>query len=51
MPRLALVQLLENPHCGFGLKDPWDEPYTDLVAIAQETNQRWRDAIAPAALE
>ncbi|MEU9440816.1 hypothetical protein AB0D42_07790 [Streptomyces sp. NPDC048304] len=22
---------LANPHRGFGLKDPWDEPYRDLT--------------------
>jgi hypothetical protein len=31
---------LENPHRGFGLKDPWDEPYHDLTAAATETNHR-----------
>jgi hypothetical protein len=37
---------LENPHRGFGLKDPWDEPYVDLVTIAQQVNRRWTDALA-----
>jgi hypothetical protein len=36
---------LENPHRGFGIKDPWDEPYTDLVDAMTETNHllltRW----------
>lgn len=31
---------LENPHRGFGLKDPWDEPYRDLVDAVTETNHR-----------
>jgi len=31
---------LENPHRGFGLKDPWDEPYRDLVDAASEANRR-----------
>ncbi|WP_411126569.1 hypothetical protein [Streptomyces sp. x-19] len=39
---------LENPHRGFGLKDPWDEPYTELVTIARQTNRHWTDAIASA---
>ncbi|MEV6370388.1 hypothetical protein AB0L86_26235 [Micromonospora musae] len=31
---------LENPHRGFGLKDPWDEPYRDLTDVVTETNSR-----------
>lgn len=31
---------LENPHRGFGLKDPRDEPYTDLTDMVTETNHR-----------
>ncbi|MDA4891923.1 hypothetical protein PFZ55_34095 [Streptomyces sp. MS2A] len=31
---------LENPHRGFGLKDPWDEPYRDLTDAVTETNHR-----------
>lgn len=31
---------LENPHRGFGLKDPWDEPYTELIEVAREINFR-----------
>ncbi|MEU8235267.1 hypothetical protein AB0C12_37230 [Actinoplanes sp. NPDC048967] len=31
---------VENPQRGFGLKDPWDEPYADLVAAVTETNHR-----------
>ncbi|WP_158168417.1 agarase [Mycolicibacterium smegmatis] len=31
---------LENPHRGFGLKDPWDEPYTDLTEVVRQTNLR-----------
>jgi hypothetical protein len=31
---------LENPHRGFGLKDPWDEPYRDLTDVVAETNHR-----------
>lgn len=31
---------LENPVRGFGLKDPWDEPYRDLVDAVTETNLR-----------
>lgn len=29
---------LENPHRGFGIKDPWDEPYADLVDVMTEVN-------------
>lgn len=29
---------LENPHRGFGLKDPWDEPYADLTDIVRQMN-------------
>ncbi|WP_433557162.1 hypothetical protein ACQPWY_35605 [Pseudonocardia xinjiangensis] len=31
---------MENPHRGFGLKDPWDEPYRDLTDVVAETNHR-----------
>ncbi|MFI7609429.1 hypothetical protein ACIBTV_30550 [Micromonospora sp. NPDC049366] len=31
---------LENPQRGFGLKDPWDEPYRDLTDVVAETNAR-----------
>ncbi len=31
---------LENPHRGFGLKDPWDEPYRDLTEQVAATNRR-----------
>ncbi|GHJ41002.1 hypothetical protein [Streptomyces sp. TS71-3] len=31
---------LENPHRGFGLKDPWDEPYRDLTDAVTEVNHR-----------
>ncbi|MEU5565014.1 hypothetical protein [Micromonospora musae] len=31
---------LENPHRGFGLKDPWDEPYRELTDVVAETNSR-----------
>lgn len=34
---------LENPQRGFGLKDPWDEPYLDLVAQVTATNRRITD--------
>ncbi|AIJ18300.1 hypothetical protein ACN6LC_000533 [Streptomyces violaceoruber] len=33
---------LENPQRGFGLKDPWDEPYRDLTVAVTETNRRLR---------
>ncbi len=31
---------LENPHRGFGLKDPWDEPDDELVGAVAEPNAR-----------
>ena len=31
---------VENPQRGFGLKDPWDEPYEELVARVAEVNRR-----------
>lgn len=31
---------VENPLRGFGLKDPWDKPYDDLVSVVAETNRR-----------
>ncbi|WP_205699043.1 hypothetical protein [Conexibacter sp. SYSU D00693] len=31
---------LENPHRGFGLKDPWDEPYGEMVERVAEANRR-----------
>jgi hypothetical protein len=31
---------IENPQRGFGLKDPWDEPYRDMVSHVSATNQR-----------
>ncbi|MFD9734654.1 agarase [Umezawaea sp. NPDC059074] len=39
---------VENPHRGFGLKDPWDEPYRDLVDVVTETNARLLAAFLPA---
>jgi hypothetical protein len=29
---------IENPHRGFGLKDPWDEPYADLTGEVSAVN-------------
>lgn len=40
---------LENPHRGFGLKDPWDEPYRDLVDAVTETNHRLSALLTAAA--
>lgn len=37
---------LENPHRGFGIKDPWDEPYAELVDAMTETNQRLLAGVA-----
>ncbi len=37
---------LENPHRGFGLKDPWDEPYRELTDLVTETNHRLRGGAA-----
>ncbi|GAA3439782.1 agarase [Kutzneria kofuensis] len=31
---------VENPQRGFGLKDPWDEPYAELVERIAEVNGR-----------
>ncbi|MFI5783888.1 agarase [Nocardia sp. NPDC051570] len=31
---------VENPLRGFGIKDPWDEPYTDLTEAMRTTNAR-----------
>lgn len=31
---------VENPQRGWGLKDPWDEPYEDLVGPIAEVNRR-----------
>jgi hypothetical protein len=31
---------VENPHRGFGLNDPWEEPYGDLLSAVAETNRR-----------
>lgn len=36
---------LENPHRGFGLKDPWDEPYRDLTDRVMETNRRLQERL------
>ncbi|MCZ0975277.1 hypothetical protein O1L55_36500 [Streptomyces albulus] len=34
---------LENPQRGFGLKDPWDEPYRDLTDQVTETNRHLQE--------
>ncbi|MGW7754544.1 hypothetical protein ACWGK6_23960 [Streptomyces violaceusniger] len=36
---------LENPQRGFGLKDPWDEPYRDLTDQVAEANRRLRGQV------
>ena len=36
---------LENPIRGCGLKDPWDEPYTDMIDIVREFNQSAYDEV------
>jgi hypothetical protein len=39
---------VENPQRGWGIKDPWDEPYPELVAAMSAVNRevvaRWADA-------
>ncbi|MFH8498834.1 hypothetical protein [Streptomyces coeruleorubidus] len=42
-PPLRWRSWLENLHRGFGLQDPWDEPYLDLTDAATETNHRFRE--------
>ncbi|MEU2360035.1 hypothetical protein ACFU90_04145 [Streptomyces noursei] len=36
---------LENPQRGFGLKDPWDEPYRDLTDQVTETNRHLQEQV------
>ncbi|MEU4932548.1 hypothetical protein AB0G54_39655 [Streptomyces yokosukanensis] len=36
---------LENPQRGFGLKDPWDEPYRDLTDRVRDTNRRLQERL------
>lgn len=44
---------VENPQRGWGIKDPWDEPYAELVVAMTEANQgiarHWTRAGAPTA--
>ncbi|HWO59969.1 MAG TPA: agarase [Umezawaea sp.] len=36
---------VENPQRGFGLKDPWDEPYRELTDVVTATNLRLTAAV------
>lgn len=42
---------VENTGRGWGIKDPWDEPYQDFVSLIQEFNQSVYDRVGRSVVE